>query len=172
MLLGFSILFILAWHFHFATRTEQIMWRVCSIYHAFFSIYGGIYFLVEMIRTKRKLARLQRDAEDGFDEHVMMHDLPDHVDERASLHPTASSSPSSSSSPDTRVTLADRVRNISREQDPEMALPLKVMVPVTFTCALYICCRLFIYVEDFISLRSQPAGVYVSVNQFIPFLGS
>lgn len=146
------------------------MWRVCSIYHAFFSIYGGIYFLVEMIRTKRQLARQQRDAEEGnSDENVMMHDFPDRSDERAALHPT--SSPSSSERvAGTRVT--DKVRNISREQDPDMAVPLRVLVPVSVICFLYVCCRLFIYVEDFMSLRSQPAGVFVSVNQFIPFLGS
>lgn len=162
-------MFILAWHFHFPTRTEQIMWRVCSIYHAFFSIYGGVYFLVEMIRTKRQLARQQRDAEEGSDQNVVMHDISDHIDERASLHPRA---PSSSPDAKTGMRLSDRVRNISREQDPEMELSLKVLLPVTVTCALYVFCRLFIYVEDFISLRSQPAGVFVSVNQFIPFLGS
>ncbi|KAI0026046.1 hypothetical protein F4780DRAFT_774245 [Xylariomycetidae sp. FL0641] len=62
-------------------------------------------------------------------------------------------------------------RNISLDQDPEMAVPLKVIVPVTVTCVVYVFARLFLYIEDFVALRSQPAGIYVTVNQFLPFLG-
>jgi hypothetical protein len=61
-------------------------------------------------------------------------------------------------------------RNISPEQDPNMEIPLRILVPVTITCALYILCRLFIYFEDFFALRAQPAGVYVTVNRFMPLL--
>ncbi|KAI1088214.1 hypothetical protein F5B19DRAFT_486141 [Rostrohypoxylon terebratum] len=50
-------------------------------------------------------------------------------------------------------------RNISVDQDPEMAVPLRVIVPMTITS------------YDFLSLRIQPAGIYVTVNRFIPFLG-
>lgn len=162
------------------------------MYHAFFSIYGGIYFLVEMIRTKRQFERRYRQGEPNeiesedleqdqgqSQEHdcVMMHDYDD-AEAEVPLHPIVSTSLAESSSPEgqPRVSKArmvvNRVRNISREQDPDMAVPLRVIVPVSLICALYICCRLFIYVEDFMSLRAQPAGVYISVNQFIPFLGS
>jgi hypothetical protein len=51
-----------------------------------------------------------------------------------------------------------------------MEIPLRILVPVTITCALYILCRLFIYFEDFFALRAQPAGVYVTVNRFMPLL--
>lgn len=67
--------------------------------------------------------------------------------------------------------LAARMRNFSVDKDPEMEVPLRVMLPVTITCALYTLCRLFLYVKDFLSLRAQPIGVYYTVNKFIPFLG-
>jgi hypothetical protein len=65
----------------------------------------------------------------------------------------------------------DRIRNISPDQDPEMALPLYVIVPVTTICALYTMCRAYFYIEDYLSLRVQPAGVYVTVNRYVPFWG-
>jgi hypothetical protein len=52
-----------------------------------------------------------------------------------------------------------------------MELPMRVIIPVTVTCVLYIFCRLFMYFEDFFGLREQPAGVYITVNKFIPFIG-
>lgn len=65
----------------------------------------------------------------------------------------------------------DVIRNISPDQDPQMALPLHVIVPVTIVCALYTTARVYVYIEDYISLRVQPAGVYVTVNRYVPFWG-
>ncbi len=64
----------------------------------------------------------------------------------------------------------DTWRNLSPEQDPALRVSLRVYVPVLLICIIYALCRVFIYVEDFIGLRSQPAEVYVTVNRFIPFL--
>jgi len=66
----------------------------------------------------------------------------------------------------------DVIRNISPDQDPQMALPLHVIVPVTVVCALYATSRVYVYVEDYISLRVQPAGVYMTVNRYVPFWGN
>ncbi|KAK3370843.1 hypothetical protein B0T24DRAFT_679992 [Lasiosphaeria ovina] len=57
-----------------------------------------------------------------------------------------------------------------------MALPLRVIVPATVVCALYTVCRVYFYVEDFMSLRVQPVGIFVTANQagrfrFDQFLG-
>ncbi|KAI6349780.1 hypothetical protein MCOR25_010633 [Pyricularia grisea] len=60
--------------------------------------------------------------------------------------------------------------NISPDQDPEMEVPLRVILPILVACATYIMCRLYIYFEDFIGLRSQPFGIYMTVNKFVPFL--
>lgn len=66
----------------------------------------------------------------------------------------------------------DRLRNISADKDPEMALPLRALVAVTVVCVPYTLCRIYLYVEDYMSLRVQPAGVYVTVNRYVPFWGS
>ncbi|KAK1766914.1 hypothetical protein QBC33DRAFT_93347 [Phialemonium atrogriseum] len=41
----FSLSFLLAWLSYFPTRTEWLMWQICSIYHAAFSILGASYYL-------------------------------------------------------------------------------------------------------------------------------
>ncbi|KAK0653058.1 hypothetical protein B0T16DRAFT_407361 [Cercophora newfieldiana] len=65
----------------------------------------------------------------------------------------------------------DAIRNISSDQDPQMALPLHVIIPVTIVCAIYTLCRAYVYIEDYISLRVQPVGVYMTVNRYVPFWG-
>lgn len=66
----------------------------------------------------------------------------------------------------------DRIRNIFADRDPGMALPLRVIVPATVVCALYTVCRVYFYVEDFMSLRVQPVGIFVTANQFVPSWGN
>ncbi|KAL8357040.1 hypothetical protein RB598_002052 [Gaeumannomyces tritici] len=61
-------------------------------------------------------------------------------------------------------------RNISPDQDPDMELPLRWVAPIFLACNIYTFCRVYIYIEDFAGLRSQPLGVYMTVNKFVPFL--
>ncbi|KAK4175533.1 hypothetical protein QBC36DRAFT_22753 [Triangularia setosa] len=63
------------------------------------------------------------------------------------------------------------LRNNSANQDPQMRLSLRVLIPVSAICGLYILCRLAIWNENFIAMRVQPAGVYVTVNRYMPFWG-
>lgn len=154
ILLGFSGLFLIAWDFYFPTYTEQILWRVCSVYHALFSIYGGVYFFIEMVisrhRSRNEPDRLNRS------EALAFHQSCDGVVSTSSRSFWGRYS---------------GWRNISVDKDPEMSVSLRVLVPVSFLCVLYVFARGYLYVEDFVSLRSQPAGVYVDVNKFMPFLG-
>lgn len=61
-------------------------------------------------------------------------------------------------------------RNISSDQDPEMTVHLRWISVSWFMALVYIWCRLLFYTEDFISLRQQPADVYIALNQFLPFI--
>ncbi|RAL17628.1 uncharacterized protein BO97DRAFT_381181 [Aspergillus homomorphus CBS 101889] len=158
ILLGFSALFLVAWDFYFPTYTEKIMWRISSVYNAAFSIYGGVYYLIEMYRSKRRAIGSKR-----------LEQLTEEIPTSRPVYHHASDS-----DPETLTSLRDSLlglQNISEEHDPEMAVSLPVLIPVTITCALYVFARGYIYVEDFISLRAQPSGVYADVNKFLPFLG-
>jgi hypothetical protein len=65
---------------------------------------------------------------------------------------------------------ASRLRNNSPDKDPELSVPLKAIIPLTFFSALYCVARLYILAEDLFNLRSQPPSVYESVNwsNFLP----
>lgn len=162
VLLGFSVLFIAAWDFYFPTNAERILWRVCCIYHAFFSIFGGVYFVREMFRSKRLVPKSHghNNHQHGNEEQILEEPMQ-----------TANNKPI--------TLLRAKVRHLlqgispAAQQDPEVGVvSFRVFAPVSVICIVYVFCRAYIYVEDFISLRSQPSGVYVGVNKFIPFLGS
>jgi len=153
--LGFSFLFTLAWNFHFPTYTEQLLWRICSVYHTAFTIYGGLYYLVETIGNKKKtqaktMARVATQVED----------VETQAKRRHGIYRRGK----------TLLAWMRTWRNVSPDQDPEMEVPLRIILPVSITCLLYVLCRVYIYFEDFFGLRQQPAGVYLTVNKFIPFL--
>ncbi|KAJ8128804.1 hypothetical protein O1611_g4828 [Lasiodiplodia mahajangana] len=63
-------------------------------------------------------------------------------------------------------------RNVTVNQNPEFTVRLRIMGPASLLCGLYMVARAYFYVEDLVSLRTQPTGVYQTVNRFVPFLGS
>lgn len=163
--LGFSFSFTLAWNFHFPTYAEKVLWRTCSVYHTGFTIYGSIYYLIEMFRSRRqqkrpklkpppaRTSKQEQDVEAQTKRSVYRH-LKNGLFRQGKLV----------------MSWIRTWRNISHDQDPNMEVPLRIILPVTVICFLYILCRIFIYFEDFFALREQPAGVYVTVNKFMPFL--
>lgn len=60
VLLAFSAWFMIGWNFIFPTKIEQTIWRVFAVYHAVFGVYGGVYYLVEVL----KWHRVRRGASD------------------------------------------------------------------------------------------------------------
>lgn len=175
MLVFFSSSFLIAWDFFFPTHTEQLLWRIFGLYHGIFVIYGGTYYLIEAIRWKKRKDEHQR----SLDHPPLVRSMPLETWVSREIEPESQLPQHVEGDAKGAVLrwffkagpLVKSWRNISVDQDPEMAVPLRVIVPVTITCILYIFCRLFLYVEDFLSLRIQPAGIYVTVNRFIPFLG-
>lgn len=145
----FSLLFIAAWNFHFPSKAEKILWRICSVYHAAFSIYGAVYYGIEMMKTKKR---------PSHSSHSRKHLRP--VEER--MHLVSTDGASRDIPLITRF--LDKWHSTLPVQDPEARTPLRVLLPVTVTCAVYAICRIFIYVEDFISLRQQPSDVYTSAS--------
>lgn len=161
ILIGFSVIFVLAWNFQFPTASEKLLWRICSAYHAAFSIYGGAYYAVEMFKpSKRKktapITQLSSQLRTNSMESIEMESQRRITFGRRRF---------------LRFVERARVwRNLSEDQDPEMEVPLRVIIPITVACFVYCLCRFYIYIEDLISLRLQPAEVYLTVNRYLPFL--
>lgn len=145
----FSVLFIAGWNFHFPTNTEKIMWRVCSVYHAVFSLYGACYYLIEMLKSKKRPSNSPHSRQ-----HLHPIEESLHLCSKTSVHrsiPIVTS-------------FLNRWRNTLPIQDPEARIPLRVLIPITVTCAIYVICRVYIYIEDLISLREQQSDVYISTD--------
>ena len=145
------------------------MWRICSGYHTAFSLYGGAYYAVEMFRFNK---RKQKPIDSAVtDEHgtELRSNSSDSID-MESQHPIQQTTVVRRRPGLPFFGRARAWRNLSENQDPQMEVPLRIVIPITITCFIYVLCRFYIYLEDLISLRAQPADVYLTVNNFFPFL--
>jgi len=188
IVLFFSSSFLLAWNFHFPTVAERLLWRISSAYHAFFSIYGCLYYLVEALKWKKsqqQQATMGRTSSSLSTNASTMEQLssgpPPNTPTRRFMSFGRPAAFMQSLPADLEIQLEEQagrwqrmaatLRNVSSHGDPQMALPLRFSIPVTLSCILYIFCRLYLYIEDFVSFRMQPVGVYITVNRFLPFIG-
>lgn len=153
----FSILFIAGWDFYFPTPTERIMWRVFSVYHAAFSIYGFLYYVFEIFRSKKRSSYMSYS-----------HQNLDSIEER---HEVLTRTGRGWFNMPIVASFLEKWHATLPNQDPDARISLRVLIPVTITCAFYVICRLYIYVEDFASLRKQQSGVYVSTSLFVWVFG-
>ena len=58
----------------------------------------------------------------------------------------------------------DFMRNISPDQDPAMAFPIRISLPGNIGTAVYCFSRLYILIEDIIGLSALPASAYEVVD--------
>ncbi|KAL8868054.1 MAG: hypothetical protein Q9174_005250 [Haloplaca sp. 1 TL-2023] len=67
----------------------------------------------------------------------------------------------------------DGVRNNSPDEDPELYVPLRVILPLYICGFTYFVCRGYILIEDAIALRSLPPKAYETVkwDEFWPHFG-
>jgi hypothetical protein len=151
VLVGFSFLFTLAWNFHFPTPVERLLWRIASVCHTAFSLYGGVYYLIEVFSTRKER---KREGPGPRDAEAQAKYQGKGVQRRGKMV----------------LECMRSWRNTSLEQNPNMEIPLRILVPVTVKCALHRLCGGFIHFEDFLALRAQPAGVYLTVNRFMLLL--
>lgn len=63
-----------------------------------------------------------------------------------------------------------KLRNIHPDRDPDLAIPLRILVPNILFCVLYCLSRALILVEDIIGLRSLPENAFMTVSwsKYIP----
>lgn len=189
----FALSFLAAWPFHFPTTFERWMWRVCALYHVMMTIFMTGYFILGTHQaTKQKVQSLidkaGKPAEAASQASVKKcsnsQDPERSVQEQHQIG-VGDIESASANSDSTRIpTMKDRLRrvasgweawletwrNLSPDEDPDMKISIRWIIPTWVMALLYILSRLAFYVEDAISLRQQPAGVYMTVNRFVPFI--
>lgn len=132
-----------AWFWHFPTPAEQWLWRASSLALCFAFGFGC---------AAHALSHLLRPIDKAQYEAKQQRAL-------------------SKASRMTKV--AVRLRNNSPNEDPGLDIPLSILLPGMPLMLLYVVCRLYIFVEDGLAFRSQPLGVYESVDwmQYLPHIG-
>lgn len=143
-ILLFSSVFLIAWNSTFPSATEKLLWRITSVNTLAFALVGGplsLYFHRKMFRPELTKARAQATMKR----------------KRGSKNRWISR-------------LAARLRNIDPELDPNLEIPLRALMPVSFVCAFYCVGRGFILTEDLIGLRIMPESAYqtVSWSKYLP----
>lgn len=120
----------------------------------FFSLYGASYYLIEMVNSKKRLSHSAQS--------------------RQYLHPIEEQNSNSDThrSPSVIASFLNKWYAILLIQDPEARIPLRVLIPVTIMCLMYVICRVYVYVEDIISLQEQPSSVYIRTDRLVWVFGA
>jgi hypothetical protein len=147
----FCCTFMFAWNFVFPTNVELILWRAASAFILAFGVVGGGYsglchkILLPKILEQKKPPILN------------------------AIIPCSRQSKGFRS----RVSrLGAKMRNISPSQDPNLEIPLRVLIPMSIICACYCLCRMYVLIEDLVGLRRLPASAFQTVDwsTYIPHL--
>ncbi|KAH8906164.1 hypothetical protein BR93DRAFT_951775 [Coniochaeta sp. PMI_546] len=165
---AFSLAFLAAWNFHFPSNTEKAFWRFSASFHFSISFFGAIYILCNELDHKRKCRR--RTIPDEVEQGDVARLLHNEDIELRSAKAELATRPRSARLHRLWNRFSQYLnswRNISSSQDPELSVGLKTSGPLTVLAITYLTCRLFVYIEDIISMRSQPQGVYTTVSRFI-----
>jgi hypothetical protein len=142
-ILLYSSIFLIAWNSHFPTATEKLLWRIASGNVLAYAVVGSLaaqYLNKTMFRAKSGQERAQAILKQEQE-------------------------------PKGRIgRLAAKLRNIDPNQDPELEIPIRALVPVSVLCASYCVGRGFILTEDLIGLRSLPESAFqtVSWSKYVP----
>ncbi|OIW26586.1 hypothetical protein CONLIGDRAFT_706922 [Coniochaeta ligniaria NRRL 30616] len=150
---GFASIHCVAWHFHFPSDGERLMWRICSIYVvcAMACTWALMYW------TFRAWPWIVR-----------------RLDGRQATNPSLLSRLYwrwRSSMPRRWLKWAFKaICNNSTYGDPDEKVPLFTGVIFLPLAALYVCARMYIILEDIINLRDLPTSAYESVDwsSFLP----
>jgi hypothetical protein len=120
----------------------------------FFSLYSASYCLIEMVKSKKRLSHSAQS--------------------RQHLHPIEEQNSNSDAhrSPSVIASFLNKWYTILLIQDPEARIPLRVLIPVTIMCLMYVICRVYVYVEDIISLQEQPSSVYIRTDRLVWVFGA
>ena len=160
----FSV-FLVGWDYSFPTRTEQILWRVASV---------TMMSMCVALTTVSQLAGLYSDSK-----------LQKTINSPRFASWTSRTDPQTESGrrvQESKKGVAllkkvdnafNRVRNNSFDKDPQLYVPLRIIVPLYLIGVSYCHARAYILIADIIELRALPASAYASVDwqRFVPHLG-
>lgn len=184
----FCLSFLIAWKFHFSTWAEMILWRVSAVYHAAFSLLITVHYIWGWGLGEQENSSQSSTTPSELNQHTDATAFGETQRSIVEISKTMAvlpadvmkgiSTPSYHDEQDLAArknSLKNRVlqglqswRNLSPELDPDHEVSLRWAVVQFILTVFYALCHLYIYLEDVISLRSQPADVYLADNQILP----
>jgi hypothetical protein len=180
---AFSMSPLAAWNFHFPTEGEKLVWRVCAVYHAVYSTSVAVYYIYCALLEHKGASKKGKDSQPPprplkvqqpggapVPEETQPGKVPVYYEVEAGVDSSEQTGVKPKGLLQASIIWLRSLRNISPDGDPDMELSLRATLPTLLGTFLYMFCRVFFYVEDFVSIREQPVGVYTSMNKFIPFM--
>jgi len=142
----YSSIFVAAWNYSFPTHAELILWRaaagtMCACLAAYwaFTEFGFVWWPYLESKFRGERAEYSKDIE--------KHPEPSPGWLKSKLKYAAAC-----------------VRNNSVQQDPQLNVPLKAILPIYAVGVFYCHARTYLFIADIIQLRSLPASAYETVN--------
>ena len=179
-ILVFSSVFISAWNFSFPSSAELYLWRAASIYMLCYGVVGGLWMELSMWIFVPQ-SRMGEDLEMSLFEQELAQRRHPIRDWNHRFHRWRRSRQSNTRRGGRRAdddqqpkegvfAFLNRSHNVSREKDPYMGVQVGFLIGTTVLCVFYCVFRVYIFVEDFIGLRSVPRSAYETVEwtRFIP----
>lgn len=150
----FCAVLFCGWNLTFPTPAERILWRAAclvmlSTMLAYYIITEAVFFIYPALR--RSLVSTFTPCLNRRHLTSQRWALRDRLSQKTKL-------------------IAAHIRNNSVSQDPALTVPLKAILPIYFIGFLYCNARTYIYIADWIELRSLPSEAYSTVKwlEFIP----
>ncbi|KAI9668798.1 MAG: hypothetical protein M1831_000867 [Alyxoria varia] len=174
---GYLAIFVAGWNYSFPTKTERTLWRIASLTAVCTTVActASVEFLFDFYpKLRRYFAHkpTQSDGEDHtttekvttntYDYHHQVSPYPQSP--KLAGRPTRSQSHEQGALRGFLARTARGIRNNTVSKDPYMTLPLKAIIPLYIIFGAYSLARVYIWVSDFVELRSLPARAYKTVD--------
>lgn len=163
---AYSAIFLAAWDFSFPSLIERTLWRLAAVYCL---IYAAVGCAIAFCFDNRSRIVSCYHILAGIQEPNASHN--DHT--RAARLRSQNAGMSRIDALTHRANQrAHDILGRFRNNDPLLALPIRVLLLTTGLCAVYCWARLYILLEDVIGLRSLPESAFQTVNwgQYSPIL--
>jgi hypothetical protein len=146
---SYMAIFVAGWNFHFPTKAEQLLWRICTLGTLCISIFAGGIEVAMLLLQQRSRHAVS----------VLVPRGP-----RPSIEQTTQGS--------RFQVLLQNFRNNTPEKDPQFDVPIRSLLITTPMCALYCIFRAFILAEDLASLRELPGSAFAAIDwsTYVPHL--
>ncbi|KAK2877848.1 hypothetical protein FQN49_001141 [Arthroderma sp. PD_2] len=175
---AYLTIFFAAWNFHFPSQIEKLLWRVAIVITIGLCILGAGYQalcpntgynLKEKAEIKSQIRSIfspgQRDRDLApLPLPVTSNGISRQPSKESSKPPRKKTRNNFWDESRLRKFIRHKPLNNSPDKDPEFDAPFWTIMGMFPLFSLYIFCRLYILVEDFIGLRELPASAFQTVS--------